>query len=108
MTGVFDPKLPELSEHDPRLCPGREDWDDAGLYPEGAPEWMGPAPYTKPHGWQGGGSHGSTTYPRYCRWCEVTDDAVRERFRDWRYEQLVEKLTAAVTRLTNAIERKNW
>ena len=95
---------PELHEHDPRLCPGDgSDWDELE---EGAPRppYWPPEPFTKPHSWQGGGDIRGTRIPRYCRWCEVTDDAVRERFSNWRYEQVIEGLTKAVETLTQVIE----
>jgi len=104
MSEVFDPNLPELGEHDPRLCPGDGTWEPG----DEVFEWSPPQPLTRVHDWQGGGYHGSTVYQRYCRWCSVSADAVRDRFREWRYEQLVEGLTKAVTALTAAIERKNW
>lgn len=102
MSEVFDASLPELSERDPRLCPGSTEWEaDTEMYPEGPPDWMGPAPYTGPHDWTGWSTSG-------CHWCHVQKADVRERFRDWRYEQLVKGLTKSIDALTAAIERKNW
>jgi len=78
---VFDPKMPELGEHDPRLCPGEpvlSEWDET----DGPrPEWWPPEPHTRVHDWQGGGSLSGKDYQRYCRWCEVKEDAVRARWR---------------------------
>lgn len=106
MTSV-DPVLPELSEHDPRLCPNNEYADNILTYGPQA-VWIGKPPYEGPHRWHGGGSLGSVTYERYCAQCEVRESAVRARFSDWRYEQLVAGLTDAVKALTTAIEGKNW
>ena len=38
-----------------------------------------------------------------CMICGVTPDEVERRFRDWRYESLVEKLTEAITNLTDEV-----
>jgi hypothetical protein len=79
------PGLPELHGFDPRLCPGRPDYQENVETMGETPFWLGPTPFTTTHDFDWGGIGG-------CRWCSVTADQVRDRFRDWRYEQLVERL----------------
>jgi hypothetical protein len=86
--------LPELHEQDPRLCPGRDDYDQTVGELGEAPYWLGPAPFTTTH------DFGDPVEPRHrCQWCFVTPEQVRDRFRDWRYEQLVEQLNQTLDRL---------
>ena len=99
MRPMFDPRLPELSDGDPRLCRGRDDWEE---WPEGEerPDWMGPEPYTSVHRWQGNNAD-----RMYCGWCECTSDHVRRRFAEWRYEDLIARNTEALESLVAAVRR---
>lgn len=99
---MIDPHLPELRTGDPRLCAGREDYAEMlqtyGKLGEPVPEWVGPVPYSTVHQWQG-----NSPDRMYCRWCVCTSDHVRQRFSEWRYEEVIERHTAALQSLAAAI-----
>jgi hypothetical protein len=62
---------------------------------------VGPPPWTKVHEWRGGAP---PKFASYCRWCEADADEVRRRFTEWRYEQLIERNTAALRAIGGRLE----